>query len=102
MRRLAALGILLLASCGFCAAAPEQWTEARNEHFVVLTDAGERQARNLLDQFERIRWMFHTQFPDAQVDPVEPIIVLAARNTKSFQAVEPAALEARLGPFSAP
>jgi tetratricopeptide (TPR) repeat protein len=91
MRRLAALGILLVASCEFCAAAPEQWTEARNEHFVVLTDAGEKQARNLVDQFERIRWMFHTQFPDAQVDPVEPIIVMAARNTRTFQAFEPAA-----------
>ena len=90
-RRALTVGVLFAASHGFGAASPEQWIEARSEHFRVLTDSNEKQARHVLDQFERMRWMFHTLFPKANVDPVEPIMVLAARNSKSFQALEPAA-----------
>jgi tetratricopeptide (TPR) repeat protein len=86
-----ALCVLLAASFGVGVAAPEQWIEARSEHFRLLTDSNEKQARHILDQFERMRWMFHTLFPKMNVDPVEPIVVLAARNNRSFQAFEPAA-----------
>lgn len=91
LRRALTFGVLLAGFYGFGVAAPEQWIEARSEHFRVLTDSNEKQARHVLDQFERMRWMFHTLFPKANVDPVEPIVVLAARNSKSFQALEPAA-----------
>src|SRR4051812_20478070 len=91
MRRLTALGILLLASGALSVRAPAQWVEVRNEHFRVLTDSSEKQARHILDQFERIRWMFQTVFPETQVDPVEPLVVVAAKNSKTFQAMEPAA-----------
>jgi tetratricopeptide (TPR) repeat protein len=90
-RRVVPLALLMVASYGFGAALPEPWIEARSGHFRVLTDSNEKQARHLLDEFERMRWMFHTLFPNANVDPVEPIVVLAARNRKSFQALEPAA-----------
>lgn len=65
--------------------------EARSEHFRLVTDSNEKQARHILDQFERMRWMFHTLFQNLNVDPVEPIIVVAAKNNKTFQALEPAA-----------
>lgn len=89
--RLPILCILLVASCCHAATAPEQWIEARNPHFRVLTDSSEKQAVHVLDQFERIRWMFHTLFPGSGVDPVEPIIVIAAKNARSFQRFEPPA-----------
>ena len=88
--RAAVVGILLALSCGISAAAPEEWLEARSEHFRLVTDAGDRQARSLLDQFERIRWMFRSLFPESQADPVEPIVVVAAKTTNGFQALEPA------------
>jgi tetratricopeptide (TPR) repeat protein len=71
-------------------AAPAQWTEVRSDHFAVLTDAGEKQGRQIVDQFERMRWMFHTLFPKMNVDPAEPISIIAVRNYKSFQTLEPA------------
>lgn len=83
--------MLLVASCCHGAAAPEQWIEARNPNFRVLTDSSEKQAVHVLDQFERIRAMFHTLLPGTGTDPVEPIVVIAAKNTRSFQRFEPTA-----------
>ncbi len=83
--------LLLATMCGSASASTEQWVEVRSPHFTILTDSNEKQARHIADQFERMRWMFQTLFPKAIVDPVSPIVVLAAKNEKSFQAIEPAA-----------
>jgi tetratricopeptide (TPR) repeat protein len=91
LRRFAGLFVFLAAWGSLCVASPEQWIEARSDHFRLLTDSNEKQARHILDQFERMRWMFHILFPNAIGDPVEPIVVLACKNTRSFQALEPAA-----------
>ncbi len=93
--KIVASAVLMVASCGLGLASPEPWIEARSEHFRVLTDSNEKQARRVLDQFERMRWMFHALFPKGNVDPVEPIVVVAAKNTKSFQALEPASYLAK-------
>jgi Tfp pilus assembly protein PilF len=88
--RTAILSILLTALCGSAFASPNQWVEVRNAHFTVLTDSNEKQARHILDQFETMRWMFQTLFPLVNVDPVAPIVVLAARNERTFETLEPA------------
>lgn len=88
--RAVGVSILWAVCCGAGAAAPDQWLEARSEHFRLVTNSSDKQARHILDQFERMRWMFHTLFPKSNVDPVEPIVVIGAKNTKTFQALEPA------------
>ena len=90
-RQIAILSAILATLCGSAFASPDQWLEVRSPHFTVLTDSNEKQARHIVDQFERMRRMFHTLFPDVNVDPVQPIAVLAARNSKSFEALEPEA-----------
>jgi hypothetical protein len=94
-RRVLTLVFLMAPSYVHGAVLPGRWIEARSEHFRVLTDSDEKQARQVLDEFERMRWTFHSLFPSVNVDPVEPIVVLAARNSKSFKALEP---ESYLGP----
>lgn len=89
--RFACFYLFLAILCGSASASTEQWVEVRSPHFTVLTDSNEKQARHIADQFERMRWMFQTLFPKAIVDPVSPIVVLAAKNGKSFQSLEPAA-----------
>jgi len=89
-RRILSVGLAAAALCRPCAGATEQWVEIRSAHFTVLTDAGEKQGRHVLDQFERMRWVFQTLFPKANVDPAEPIEVVAARNEKTFTGMEPA------------
>jgi len=76
-------------------AATDPWVEVRSNHFQVLTDSNEKQARHILDQFERMRWMFQTLFPKVNVDPAAPIVVLATKNEKGFQAIEPEAYLAK-------
>lgn len=67
------------------------WMQVRSEHFTVVTDSGDKQGRRVADQFERMRWAFQALFPHMQVDPVAPITVVAVRNARDFQALEPAA-----------
>ena len=80
---------------GAAHAAPPQWLQVRSAHFTLVSDAGEKQARHVLAQLERMRWVFQTLYPKANVDPAEPIVVLAAKNNKTFQSLEPAAYLAK-------
>lgn len=70
-------------------AADQPPIEVASPHFTLITAAGEKQGRHLLDNFERMRWMFQTLFPKAKVDPDVPVIIIALRNKKEFQAFEP-------------
>ena len=89
--------VLLLAASlsGQLLAADQAPLQLTSPHFTLVTDANEKQARQILDNFERMRWMFHTLFPKTNVDPASPIIVLAVKNRKSMQAVEPEAYLAK-------
>jgi Tfp pilus assembly protein PilF len=87
--------LLLAALCGNARASTGQWLEVRSPHFTVITDASEKQGRQILDQFERMRWMFHILLPQVDVDPVSPIVVIAAKNEKGFQSLEPEVYRAK-------
>lgn len=67
----------------------ETWLEVRSPHFLVVTNAGEKQARRVADQFERIRSVFHMAFPSMRVDPNAPIIVIATKDERSFKSLVP-------------
>ena len=73
----------------------ESWIEVTSPHFTVLTNSNEKQGRRVLDQFERMRSVFHTAFPKMQVDPGAPIVVLAIKDEKEFKALEPTAYLAK-------
>ena len=66
----------------------EHWFEVRTPHFTVLTDTNEKQALRLASQFERMRSVFHVLLPSSS-DAPSPIVVLALKDRKAFQAVEP-------------
>jgi tetratricopeptide (TPR) repeat protein len=96
MRKRAVLILCLLAVLYGCAyASNDQWIEVRSAHFAVITNSSEKQGRVIVDQFERMRWMFQALYPKAQVDPDAPIVIVAAKNGKTFQAMEPAAYLAK-------
>ena len=71
------------------------WVQVSSPDFILYTDAGEKRGRHVLDQFERMRWVFHTLFPRINADPAAPIEVVATRDERGFQALEPAAYLAR-------
>ncbi len=75
-------------------ASNDHWFVVHSTHFTVLTDASDKQARRIADQFERMRAVFHTLMP-ASSDAVSPITVLAFKDKKGFQSLEPASYLAR-------
>jgi len=93
-RRPLLLPFLIAVIAVIATAKTESWLEVRTPHFVVLSNASEKRARHIADQFERMRAVFHKRFPNAHVDPGSPIIVIALKDNKDFQALEP---EAYLG-----
>ncbi len=80
---------LIAASVASARDKPENWLEVRSQHFIVLTDSNEKQARHVAEQFERMRLVFHAELPQSRLDPGTPIIVLAVKDKKDFQALEP-------------
>jgi TonB family protein len=95
MSRWIFLLLILFAALVASARDKENWLEVRSPHFIVLSDSSEKQARHVADQFERMRFVFHTLFPHANVDPGTPIVVLAVKDKKDFQTLEPEAYLAK-------
>ena len=93
-RNILLLAILFLTP-GLCLASTDQWVQVSSDHFTVVTNANEKEGRHLLDQLERMRWTFQKLFPKWNVDPDEPIIVIAAKNRKSFEPMLPKELLAK-------
>ncbi len=86
------IGLLLVFLASFPASAsstPDHWVEVRSQHFVVLSNSSEKQARHVSTQFERMRLVFHTLFPNISDGDGTPITVLALKDKKDMQALEP-------------
>ncbi len=95
LRQILLLSLLLVPSLAAARDKTETWLQVSSPHFVVVTNASEKQGRRVADQFERMRSVFHAAFPKAQVDPGAPIIVLAIKDAKDFRALEPEAYLAK-------
>lgn len=95
MRKHAVVFFLLLAARNLAASdSPPRWLEIHSAHFDVLTDDSERQARHVAAQLEQMRTVFRTLIPHPE-DDGPPIIVLALKDRKSFQSLEPSAYLAK-------
>jgi tetratricopeptide (TPR) repeat protein len=79
---------MLSTSCANGAPA-ERWVEASSAHFIVLTDSSDKDARGLASQFERMHMVFHTLLPTPEDESDPPIMVVAVKDRKGLQALEP-------------
>jgi hypothetical protein len=76
LRQFGALVLFLaVVLCSPVSLLAEQWVEVRSSHFTVLSDAGEKQARQIAGEFERMRGAFQSLAPTAPADPSEPVVV---------------------------
>src|SRR5271155_1626483 len=73
----------------------DHWVEVRSEHFLVLTDSNEKQGRHIASHFERMRAVFHLLMPAAADSAGSPIVVLALKDKKALQTLEPEAYLAK-------
>ncbi len=90
LRKTAFLLIFLVTAFAPAFGSSPAWVEVRSAHFTVVTDAGAGEGRRVIDQFEHMRLLFQKLFPNANVDPVAPIRVIAVKNKKEFEPLEPA------------
>lgn len=80
----AAVCVLVFAASG----SAEDWVAVRSPHFLVASNAGEKEARRTVRQFELIRGLFAEVFK-ARVDPVQPVIILAVRGEEDLKKLLP-------------
>ena len=70
------------------AAAADEWVMARSPNFVVVSDAGEKRARQVARQFEVLRELFQSVL-GARVDPPRPLVVLAVKDEAGLRRLLP-------------
>jgi tetratricopeptide (TPR) repeat protein len=85
-RRLLPLLILILASQAF---AQKSWVEVGSPHFNVLTDAGDKQGKEIAVRFEQMRAVFGSQFHKSKVSLPVPLQIIAFRNQGEFRKYAP-------------
>jgi tetratricopeptide (TPR) repeat protein len=70
-------------------AGESQWVEVRSPNFSVVTDAGEKRAREVAMRFEQMRAVFGALMTKANVNLPVPLQIVAFRNTKEMRQVAP-------------
>jgi len=72
-----------------CAAKPPEWVEVRSPNFIVVSDAGEKQARKVAVQFEQIRTVFRQLLENANRHPSPLVTILAVKDVSSMRELLP-------------
>lgn len=88
-RKLCLLLTLALTASHTASAGTDPWVRVTSDHFTVVTDEGEKEGRHVLDQFERMRWVFQQILSHLKIDPPIPIIAVATRSAKEFESLLP-------------
>lgn len=68
----------------------DAWVEVRSPNFTVISNAGEKEARKVADQFEQFREVFHVTFPKWRLDLGKPLLIFAVKNEDSLKSLLPA------------
>jgi lipoprotein NlpI len=88
--RIASCGFVTLFLMGTAAAAPTgKWIEVRSPNFIVVSNAGEGQARKIDVQFEQIRSLFRDSLSYAKTSGSPVITILAVKDEDSLRELLP-------------
>jgi len=86
---LAGIALLLCLALPSSGAKHENWVEVRSPNFVIVSNAGEKQARKTALQFEQIREVFRKSLEVASKHPSPVITVLAVKDEQSMKELLP-------------
>jgi tetratricopeptide (TPR) repeat protein len=70
----------LVAALPLAAAGMKPWIEVRSPHFRVITDGSIADGRRVATDFENMRYVFATRFPDYRLESGAPLLVIAPAN----------------------
>jgi hypothetical protein len=87
--RFAAFLIIIIATGLASAGNKPAWIELRSPNFILVTNAGEGQARRTAYQFEMIRAVFRAYFGQKQESAEQPVIILAAKDDNTLKDLLP-------------
>src|SRR5262249_11841453 len=82
------IGLLLAAHCVSFAAHPQTWIEIRSPHFVVVSNANERDAGLVATQFEVIRAVLLKHLANIPADN-QPVVIVAAKDQATLRPLLP-------------
>ena len=68
-----------------CHAKDDEWIEVHSQHFSVVSDAGDRRAREVALRFEQMYYVFGTLFSKKLVNMPVPLQIVAFRNTRELR-----------------
>jgi tetratricopeptide (TPR) repeat protein len=71
------------------AARPQTWIELRSTHFIVVSNAKEKEARQVGYQFELIRAVFEDYFRQSESATDPPLSVIAVKDEHTFKELMP-------------
>ena len=83
------LVVLLLLAGTRPANAADAWVQVNSLHFTVVSNAGEKRARDVAWQFEQIRSAVTTIWPWVKGDLDRPVLVLAAKDENTMKLLVP-------------
>ena len=83
-----ALPLFGLARPAFAADQP-QWLRISSDHFIALTDAGEKKGHEVVARFEQMRGMFGALLGQHKLRMSEPLEIIAFRSDKDFAQIAP-------------
>jgi len=66
-------------------AGDDTWVDVRSPHFVVISNAGEKRARNMAWQFEQVQALLRRLWPWATGSFERPLVVYAARDERTMR-----------------
>lgn len=89
LRQPVLVAVSILVACVIVSAGEKNWIEVRSPHFRVLSDGGDHDARRVAREFEQMRAVFASGFPNFQLDSGAPLLVLAPRDENSMKALAP-------------
>jgi len=81
--------IVTIGSGVALAASKPAWVEVRSPNFIVVSNAGEGQARRTARQFEMIRAVFRIWFAQKGDSTEQPVIILAAKDESTLKSLIP-------------
>ncbi|HKQ85556.1 MAG TPA: hypothetical protein VJS43_02175, partial [Candidatus Acidoferrales bacterium] len=67
----------------------ETWVKVASPHFTVISNAGEKNARNVAANFERIRATLAILHPSLRVDASAQTIIVVPRDVSTFDKLMP-------------
>ncbi len=88
--RVAALACVLVSIAALGQGEERPWLEVRSPRFTVVSQSGEKSARDMAWQFEQVHSVFAKAYPWARLESGRPFVVLVVRNEAALRELSPA------------